>query len=124
MRTGAWSAAALAALAVQIAAAWTLRARVATVVAAVDAPAHDLEVLAGLLRILESATFESPRLVALQGALGADLPASREIGRLSRLIALLQSRQNILFALPAALVLWTSQCAFAIEAWRIRAGGR
>jgi DNA mismatch repair ATPase MutS len=48
--------------------------------------------------------------------------ASAEIGRLSQQVALLSSRDNLVFALPAALLLWATQWAFAIEAWRARAG--
>jgi DNA mismatch repair ATPase MutS len=48
--------------------------------------------------------------------------ASAEIGRLSQLTALLSSRHNVIFAIPAGLVMWATQWACAIEAWRSRAG--
>ncbi|MEO8483943.1 MAG: DNA mismatch repair protein MutS [Acidobacteriota bacterium] len=106
----------------QVAVAVFLRVRVAAVVAAVDEPAHDLDVLAELLRVLERERFTSPRLEALRDSLGGRQRASTAIARLSRLVALLESSHNFLFALPAALVMWTTQWAFAIEAWRAESG--
>jgi DNA mismatch repair ATPase MutS len=41
---------------------------------------------------------------------------------LSRLVALLASRRNVMFAVPAALVMWATHWAFAIDAWKRRAG--
>jgi hypothetical protein len=99
-----------------------LRPRVEAVVEAVAEPAHHLDVLAGVLRILEAARFESPRLERLRLALGRERPASREIATLSRFVALLESHHNVVFALPAAMMLWTTQWAFVIEAWRARVG--
>ncbi|MEZ5318945.1 MAG: hypothetical protein R2752_16210 [Vicinamibacterales bacterium] len=99
------------------------RARVQDVLHAVDPASRDLELLTGLLHRIETATFTSPRLRALQAELGGRArPASAEIARLAQLVALLRSRRNVLFALPAALVLWTTQVAHGIEAWRRRAG--
>jgi hypothetical protein len=121
-RTGALSRLTLAVILVQCVVAWTLRSRVAEVVEAIDEPAHDLDVLADLLRILERERFDSPRLDRLRLTLGGAQPASQEIARLARLVALLESRHNILFAIPASVMLWTSQWAFAIEAWRRRTG--
>jgi len=97
---------------------------VAKVVGAVDEPAHDLDVLADLLHLVEQERFTSPRLEALRHALTRDRHASREIARLSQLVALVESSHNVLFALPAALMLWTTQWAFAIERWRARTGTR
>lgn len=121
-RTGSSEGLLMASLLAQVAVALTLRGHVAEVVAAVDEPAHDLDVLAELLRVLEQERFASPRLEALRESLGASDRASRAIARLSRLVALLESSHNVMFALPAALVMWTTQWAFAIEAWRARSG--
>lgn len=112
---------ALAVLTQGLVARW-LQPRVRTVIASVDEPSHDLEVLAGLLRVLERERFTSPHLEALRQSLGAGERASREIARLSQLVAVLASRRNIIFAFTAALLLWATQWAFAIEAWRARAG--
>jgi hypothetical protein len=108
---------------VQIAVAAVFKARVAAVIEAVDEPAHDLDLLADLLRAIETGPFEAPRLRELQAAVRASgRDASGEIARLSQLVSLLSSRQNVLFAVPAGLMLWATQWAFAIEAWRARAG--
>jgi hypothetical protein len=106
----------------QSVAAWGLQTHVRAVIASVDEPAHDLDVLTGLLERLERETFVSPALVALQQGLKGHQSASRDIRRLARLVDVLAWRRNVLFALPAALMLWATQSAFAIEAWRARAG--
>jgi hypothetical protein len=99
-----------------------LRARVVAVIEAVDEPSHDLDVLARLLRSIEQETFQSAHLQQLQQALRGSDAASAEIGRLSRLVALLASRRNVMFAVPAGLLMWATQWAFAIDAWKRRAG--
>ena len=123
-QTGQLSAAAAALLIAQVLVGAALRPRVVSVIAAVDEPAHDLDVLSGLLRVLEGERFSSPHLQALQSSLSGSgsRPASSEIARLSRLVALLASRQNVMFAVPAALLMWATQWAFAIDAWKRRAG--
>jgi hypothetical protein len=120
---GAWVLAAFG-LAQFAAAAW-YKARVAAVVSAVDQPAHDLGVLAGLLAALEREPVASPYLRDLQQRVATSgRPASAEIARLSTLVAMLSSRNNLMFAALAGLLLWATQWAFAIEAWRARAGVR
>jgi MutS domain V len=101
------------------------RAQVQAVVAGVDRPARDLALLAELLQPIEAETFTSPRLQALQRALTEDgLSASAQIARLARLMDLLESRRNQLFAPVAALVFWSTQLALSIEGWRRRCGPR
>lgn len=117
-----WTWVVAAAFAAQGVAAQWFRTRVHDVAHAVDEPSHELDVLAGLLEVLEREAFTSDALKALQGRLAGATPASREIRRLSQVVALLASRENLFFALPASLVLWTTQWAFAVEAWRARRG--
>lgn len=121
-RTGELGTLAAVLLLTQTIIAGVLRPRVAVVVEAVDEPAHDLEVLAELLRVIERTSFESAHLQRLQQAMGATTAASREIAALSRQVALLASRRNVMFAIPAAVLMWATQWAFAIEAWKARAG--
>ena len=52
------------------------------------------------------------------------MPPSQRIARLSGLIDLLNSRRNQFFAPIALLLLWGTQVAFAIEAWRRASGPR
>jgi DNA mismatch repair ATPase MutS len=62
--------------------------------------------------------------VALRAALAADgaEPASLAIARLERLAQLLDARRNQLFAPIGAALLFTTQVAFAVDAWRARHG--
>ncbi len=115
----------IALLLVEVAVGLWFRPRVAQVIAAVDEPARDLDLLVGLLRVIERESFSSPHLQQLQARIaGAGRLASREIAALSHLEAILESRHNVLFAAPALLMLWGTQWAFAIEAWRIRCGSQ
>jgi hypothetical protein len=99
------------------------KARVGAVGEAVDEPAHDLDLLADLLRTIETESFTAVRLRQIQAAVtGSGRPASAEIARLSQLTALLASRHNVMFAIPAGMLMWATQWAFAIEGWRARAG--
>jgi len=123
LKTGSGGLVWIALLGAEAAVALWFRPRVSAVVAAIDEPAHDLELLVGLLRTIERESFSSPHLQALQARVGAPgHQASREIAALAQLEAMLASRHNVFFALPAALMLWATQWAFAIEAWRQRSG--
>jgi hypothetical protein len=121
--TGTWGAVAAALILGQSLVAQALKRHVLMVIDAVDAPAHDLDLVAELLALVERESFASPCLKDLQGAIATTgRTASAEISRLSKLVAMLASRRNVMFAVPAALMLWATQWAFAIEAWRRRAG--
>jgi hypothetical protein len=113
----------LAGLGLAGALALVFRERVRSVIAAVERPSRELSVLAALLEILERETFVSERLRALQRELVRDgEPASHQIRRLGRLVDYLDARRNQLFLPVAALLLWGTQFAFALEAWRSRSG--
>jgi hypothetical protein len=100
-----------------------LRGRVRRTIAATEAPARDLALLAQLLAVLETQRFASPRLAALRAAIDTDgVPASRQIARLGRLVELLDARRNQFFAPIGAALLFTTQVALAIDAWRARCG--
>jgi MutS domain V len=100
-----------------------LRRRVSYVIRAVERPGRDLALLAQLLRRVEQERFSSDMLVALRASLEtAGISPSRRIQRLSFLTNLLDARRNELFAPIAASILWATQCALAIEAWRIANG--
>ena len=113
----------LAALLVELGVWMWLGARTVRVTSAVNAPARDLEVLRTLLGRLEQERFESSILVNLQRRLAAPgLLASAEIGRLRRLVSLLDWQRNLLFAPIALAILWSPQLALAIERWRAVSG--
>lgn len=100
-----------------------LRERVRKVVRGISKPGGDLDVLAQVLARLEREQFSAPLLIRLRRELEADGQApSQQIRRLARLIAWLDARLNQFFAPLAGLVLWATQFAFALEAWRMRSG--
>jgi DNA mismatch repair ATPase MutS len=93
------------------------------VLASVETPAHELELLALLLKRLERETFTSPTLARLRRTLQADgKPASQHIHQLTRLVHHFDSARNQFFRVIAAPLIWMPQFAMAIEAWRIRCG--
>jgi len=102
-----------------------LHPRIEPIVAAVERAEPALALLAGVLARIERETFSSPRLVALHERLrGSELPASGEIAKLRKLVALLEARRNQFFAPFAVVLLWTTHVALAIERWRVRSGAR
>lgn len=110
------------ALIIQIGLALALRNRVVRVIHAVDSPSRDLDLLERTARVIEDSTFTSPRLQQLQQQLQAHTRASAAIRQLSQLVALLSSRRNVIFAPLSGLLLWATQLAFVVEAWRRRHG--
>lgn len=101
----------------------SMAGRVNKVVSAVERREPALALLAGLLAIMERQSFAAPRLIALRAALERNgVPASKQIERLRKLVALLDARRNQFFAPLALLFLWTTNVAFAIERWRIESG--
>ena len=101
-----------------------LRSRVSGVLGEIEAPSRDLAQLRALVERVERESFAAPLLTRLRGALETQgLPASRDLSRLHRLVTTLDWRRNQLFAPIAPLLLWGTQHAFALEAWRARCGG-
>jgi len=99
------------------------RQRVAAIIAAVDRPGRDLRLLAGLLARLESEPMEDgPLSEILQRLKVEGERPSRQIAQLSRLVEILDSTRNQLFAPLAFALLVPAQVAFAIERWRARSG--
>jgi hypothetical protein len=97
--------------------------RIAPVVTAVEEAAHELQLLSEVLVRLERESFCSPLLAALRASLDTEgEPPSKRIGRLNRLMELLDSRDHLLLRLAEPFVLWTAHMAFAVEAWRRHSG--
>jgi hypothetical protein len=104
--------------------------RVQRVLGAVERRGRDLALLSSVLARLECATFTAPRLRELRAALdttahpggGRAVHPSERIAQLGNLLDLLNSRRNQLFLPLAYLLLWGTQMAHAIEAWRGIAG--
>jgi hypothetical protein len=113
----------LAALAIQGGFALWLTRRVHRVIKPVENKAYDLALFAGILARLEREHFTSPYLCALRKNVDTNgMPPSRRIVQLGRLADWLDAQHNQFFALFAPLLLWTTQLAFAIEAWRATVG--
>jgi hypothetical protein len=113
----------LAALAAEAGFALALRRRVHRILNDVQRPTRDLRLLADALERLERESFAAPHLAALRRALDGDGEApSARIDRLRRRVDLLDARKNELFAPIAAMLLWGTQCALAIESWRRTSG--
>ncbi len=99
------------------------RSRVLRVVNEVDEPARDLALLAQVLSRIERERFLCPKLVALRQALDTKgAPPSRRIANLNRLMELVDSRDHLLIRLIGPPMLWTTQLALAVEAWRKSTG--
>jgi DNA mismatch repair ATPase MutS len=76
-----------------------------------------------LLTIIESRGFSAPRLSSLRAALeSGDLPASRAIAALVRLVELFESTRNAFFAVVAPVLLWRTNVAIRAAGWRERHG--
>jgi hypothetical protein len=100
-----------------------LTKRVLHVIRPVERRARELALFAGLLARIEREDFKAPSLCRLRATLNtAGWPPSRRIAQLGRLVDWLDARRNIFFAPLALLLLWTTQLAFAIDAWRSRVG--
>jgi hypothetical protein len=99
------------------------RKRVRDVTDAVADPGKDLDVLSLVLSRLELENWQSNKLHELRDVFGSpDQPASGAIRSLVLRIEWLNSRLNPAFAVFAPLLMWATQFAFAIEAWRAKHG--
>ncbi|MBI4876236.1 MAG: DNA mismatch repair protein MutS [Acidobacteria bacterium] len=113
----------LGVLVLEAAFGFATRRKVLRAVQAVEQPAHDLALMAEVLRRLERERFASPRLQELRRALETrGHPPSWHIARLNRLLELLESRDHLVVRIIGPPLMWTTQLAFAIEAWRKRSG--
>jgi hypothetical protein len=94
-------------------------ANVGRVVHGVDRPSAALDVLAQALLLIEREPVRSSRLTVLRATLESrHVPASTAIKRLHRLSEFHDWQHNMVFGLFAPFLLWSTQIAFAIEAWR------
>lgn len=85
-------------------------------------PAQGIALLRDVLARIERQEFRSERLQRLAASLCTPASASESIGRLNRLIEMLDSRETWALRIAGPLVLWTTQVSFALERWRQRNG--
>jgi hypothetical protein len=84
---------------------------------------RDLTIFRDAVARLEREHFSSARLVALHAQIDAPRsPASRVIRRLERLVEAHDWEHNMLFVIVAAVLLWATHIAWAVETWRRRHG--
>jgi hypothetical protein len=115
-------AALLCVLTINTAFGWRFRGRVLEIIARVGGAAHDLSLLSTVFARVEREPFTSPLLARLRADLESTPAASRRIARLSRLKEWLDSRDNWLLRLVGPPLLYGTQLAFAVEAWRAQSG--
>ena len=121
-----WIAAGL--VAAEAAVAYGFAGRVDRAVGGVEDRSSELKTLAGLLARIERERFAAAALLDLWGRLGVGtvgqgaVAASARIARLAGLVQWLEARHNIYFALFTSVLLWRTQFAMAVEAWREREG--
>jgi hypothetical protein len=87
-----------------------------------EEPGRNLALLRDVLARIERETFTAPRLKFLHTALTAPAPASEAVAGITRLVELLESRDNWLVKVFGPLVLWTTQVSFRTELWRQKHG--
>lgn len=105
--------------------ALAIRSRVRPVLAAADTPIGALARTASLLACIENEQFTSPLLAQLGDELKTTgRPPSAELEALLRLVDRRDARHNQFFAPIAALLMWGTHAALALEAWRARCGPR
>jgi hypothetical protein len=91
--------------------ALSVRKRVLNISEGIGEPAHDLDLLSQILKLLERQAFRSATLAALRAKIGTTggHAASRRIGHLRRLMELLDSRDNFLVRIIGPPLFWTTQ---------------
>jgi hypothetical protein len=120
-RIGAWVPS--LAVVAQMGFALYYRKRVQEVVLSINEPAGELGLLAVPLRRLEYERFSSAKLHELKDALDTGgMSASHRIASMVGLARLLEYRRDPSVGLFLPILLWSTQIAFAAEAWRSRYG--
>jgi hypothetical protein len=123
-----WGASPLLALGLlEVLGALALRSRVGGTIEGVERASADLSLIASLLRRIEEEPFATPWLSSRADTLGRALrqggvSSAASISLLQKRVDLLASRRNPFFAPFGALLLWTTQLAFAIDSWRRELG--
>ena len=93
--------------------------KIRQIVHSVDRPSGELDVLMQALLLVEREPVSSKRLATLRGTLEShNVPASKAIKRLHQLSEMHEWQHNLLFGIVAPFLLWSTQIALAIEAWR------
>ena len=85
----------------------------------IEEATRDLDVLAGVLRLIDHGQFSAAKLKTIQSRLThADFAPSEAIRRLDRIVGYLESRRNPAMRLLDVLTFWSAQCVFRAEKWQ------
>lgn len=110
---------ALAISALNLAWAHRLHARWDEAADKIEEATHDLDVLSGVLRLIDHGQYAAPRLTQIQSRLRhANVVPSDAIRRLDRIVGYLESRRNPAMRLLDVLTFWSAQCVFRAEKWQ------
>ena len=86
---------------------------------AIEDATHDLDVLGGVLRLIDHGKFSAAKLQEIQARLKHEefLP-SDAIRKLDRIVGYLESRRNPAMRLLDVLLFWSAQCVILAEGWQ------
>ena len=86
---------------------------------AIEAATADLGLLSSVLQLFEEESFSSPKLAGLQNELmRKGLQPSAAVGRLRRIVDLLESRHNLMGRLLDCVTFWSVHLALSAERWQ------
>jgi len=112
-------AVALAISVLNLAWAHRLHARLDEAADRIEKATEDLELLAGVLTLLEQEHFSSPKLIEIQAALRREgVAPSEAIRKLARTVEYLKSRRNPALRPVDVFTYWCAQLVFAAERWQ------
>lgn len=90
---------------------------------AIEEAAHGLDLLAGVLRLIDHGQFSAPKLRDIQSRIRhANFVPSDAIRRLDRIVGTIESRRNPALRLFDVLMFWNAQCVFLAESWQRKFG--
>jgi len=114
-----WSMVAAAMTILNLAWAHRLYARLEEAANAVQKATEDLQLLSGVLFLLEQEHFSSPRLLAMQAILQRDgMAPSAAIRKLARIVDYLSQRDNMIARAFDLVLFWSAQLVFVAERWQ------
>jgi hypothetical protein len=118
-----WGTLALAISALNLAWSHRIYQRLDAAADAIEEAAHDLDILAGVLRIIDEARFSALRLTEIQGRVKhEDYAPADMILKLNRIVNYIESRRNPALRLFDVLMFWNVQCVFLAESWQQKYG--
>jgi len=122
---GVWhlSAVAIAMTLVNLAWAHRIHTRVDQASGSLEKASADLEVLAGVLALLEREHFSAPKLLEIQAAFKSDgIQPSTAIRKLVNLVEYVKARRNLILRSMEPVTFWSAQVVFAAERWQQQFG--